>query len=624
MKSEIRNPKSERNPKSKGRIDRADAGFFSAFGFRPSFGFRISDFGFYLLPACILGFLWISLINHLRAEWFVNPQYSYGWAVPFLCVFLLVRRFKETTGSAGIPAGEVLEGANTRAEARPKSGLAGRMPALPVVASSCAGPVVLWSLALCALLYFPTRLIQEANPEWRLVSWALAVEIIGMTLLILPWALDSFHASRITHHEKGDTYHIAATTPHAPRSTLHTFLFPLCFFLVAVPWPTFIEVPFIQWLARANAAMTVELLGFLGFPALQHGNLIEVGTGIVGIDEACSGIRSVQATLMISLFFGEFYRLRLLRRIACVLAGLGFSFLFNISRTTLLTVVAARQGIPAIDKWHDPAGVAILLGCFFALWLVARGMQRAEVQSPKSVPPVVLEAAGVDSRFTFHVSRFPLLYALAAWLLVTEFGTELWYRLHESHLPAPVSWSVNLPRDNPTFRSIPISRASRQYLHYDEGVSASWREGDNSLWQAIFLRWKPGRIAVHLARNHTPEICLPASGRHVTAQSNGRRFLAGGLQLPFSLYRVKDEAGPLYVFYCLWEDRAAQQNSSTMELSYGRRLGPVLEGRRNSGQRSLEVALWGMRDEQQAEAAFAQQLQKLIRTTGSGGSTVLP
>jgi hypothetical protein len=26
----------------------------------------------------------------------------------------------------------------------------------------------------------------------------------------------------------------------------------------------------------------------------------------VGIDEACSGIRSLQATLMIALFFGEF------------------------------------------------------------------------------------------------------------------------------------------------------------------------------------------------------------------------------------------------------------------------------------------------------------------------------
>jgi hypothetical protein len=53
----------------------------------------------------------------------------------------------------------------------------------------------------------------------------------------------------------------------------------------------------------------VEVLGWLGIPAMAHGNVIEVATGMVGIDEACSGIRSFQSSLMISLFFGEFYAL---------------------------------------------------------------------------------------------------------------------------------------------------------------------------------------------------------------------------------------------------------------------------------------------------------------------------
>ena len=41
-----------------------------------------------LLP---LAFLWFVLINHLRFEWAVNPQYSFGWAVPVLCVYLAWR-----------------------------------------------------------------------------------------------------------------------------------------------------------------------------------------------------------------------------------------------------------------------------------------------------------------------------------------------------------------------------------------------------------------------------------------------------------------------------------------------------------------------------------------------------
>ena len=94
---------------------------------------------------------------------------------------------------------------------------------------------------------------------------------------------------------------------------------------------------------RLNTAMTVEFLGLFGVVALQHGNVIEVSTGMVGIDEACSGIRSFQAMLMISLFFGEFYALKVSRRALCVVAGFAFSFLFNVARTSLLTWVAAHK-----------------------------------------------------------------------------------------------------------------------------------------------------------------------------------------------------------------------------------------------------------------------------------------
>src|SRR6266436_6446705 len=47
---------------------------------------------FWLLP---LAFLWFTLINHLRIEWSVNPQYGYGWAVPFLCGYLIWKGFRK-------------------------------------------------------------------------------------------------------------------------------------------------------------------------------------------------------------------------------------------------------------------------------------------------------------------------------------------------------------------------------------------------------------------------------------------------------------------------------------------------------------------------------------------------
>ncbi len=89
-------------------------------------------------------------------------------------------------------------------------------------------------------------------------------------------------------------------------------------------------------MTRTDTGASVELLGWLGIPAMPHGNVIEVATGMVGIDEACSGIRSFQATLMISLFLGELYSLNFARGAGLVLGGFMLSFLLNLTRMTLL------------------------------------------------------------------------------------------------------------------------------------------------------------------------------------------------------------------------------------------------------------------------------------------------
>jgi hypothetical protein len=66
------------------------------------------------------------------------------------------------------------------------------------------------------------------------------------------------------------------------------------------------------------------------------------------------------------------------------------------------------------------------------------------------------------------------------------------------------------------------------------------------------------------------------------------------------------------VFYCLWADRPAAQ-SLRDSFSYVSRLAPVLAGRRNSGQCSLEVAIRGIADHQEAEVALTRELEELIK-----------
>ncbi len=63
----------------------------------------------------------------------------------------------------------------------------------------------------------------------------------------------------------------------------------------------------VNGLMQAATELTVAAFNLFQIPAVQHGNLIEVRTGLLGMDEACSGIRSLQATFMVSLFLGELY-----------------------------------------------------------------------------------------------------------------------------------------------------------------------------------------------------------------------------------------------------------------------------------------------------------------------------
>jgi hypothetical protein len=62
--------------------------------------------GFQLLYVAVFGYLWFVLINQLRLEWAFYPQYSYGWAVPFLCGYLVwqkIANHRPPTTDKGLP-----------------------------------------------------------------------------------------------------------------------------------------------------------------------------------------------------------------------------------------------------------------------------------------------------------------------------------------------------------------------------------------------------------------------------------------------------------------------------------------------------------------------------------------
>ena len=163
--------------------------------------------------------------------------------------------------------------------------------------------------------------------------------------------------------------------------------------------------------------------------------------------------------------------------------------------------------------------------------------------------------------------------------------------------------------NNPTFKDQPIEADALQMLKCDENRRAGWQEDDRQ-WQAIFMKWNPGTRG---QLGHSPNNCMTAAGHTLTIVSNCEWVDVGGLRLPFSVFEVMDTPQPFYIFYCFWNDHLSAMGSRSTSLWLsGNRLAPVLTGMRNTGYRSLEIALGGVNSAGEAESAVRAELGKIL------------
>jgi exosortase len=493
-------------------------------------------------PVAVFALVWLEVVSRLRLEWSINPQYGYGWAVPVLTAYIFWRRW-QTAPAADGP----------------------RAPAL-------------WAtlIVAAALVLVPVRLVQEANPDWRLLSWTMALCAVAIS---------------------GAGVYLAGGT-----RWLRHFAFPILFFLVAVPWPTSLEQIVIQGLMRIDALVNVELLTAIGIPAVQLGNVIEVGSGYVGIDEACTGIRSLQATFMVSLFLGEFYSFSVRRRVILIVAGALLAFFCNLVRTFLLVYLGAEHGFQAIKNWHDPAGHTILMICLLGLWGLSMLLSRKEgtpIEQPRFSRP-------------HRIPRLALMLLLAI-TLIAEGATQIWYGVHEARTRQLAPWAITWPTHATNWKEVPVDEASQGLLRYNEGGGGDW-VADGHNWSMYFFKWLPGRTAGLFIKNHRPDICLPASGMTQRGGVQHKLLTVNGVPLPMRSYVFENAGQKLHVFYCYWDGTPPETGLLDQEnWTASGRLDAVKRGKRDVGTQMLEIVAWGYDDPAKAEAAALEQLRQIVR-----------
>lgn len=331
------------------------------------------------------------------------------------------------------------------------------------------------------------------------------------------------------------------------------------------------------WISKT----VVTTLHLMGIPAVRHGNIIELVNGTVGVEEACSGIRSLISCLFAGLFFSALLVRRPFVRAVIILAAAPLALAMNLLRSMTLTLLA-NSGVTITGFWHDMTGY-IVLG-LTSLLLVGLAL----LLEPK-IPELIPDTPAPTTPFRRTRHRWLAGALVAACLMVSGFvlGTRSHLRTDVpvpdllAMIPGtPAGWQVQTT-DLYQFTGVLRTEflAQRRYLRMDP---------DGPTEVTIYVAyWRPGQASISAVAAHTPDACWPGAGWTAIANPESEVELKLATRsLPQAEYRIfrAGQVGQHVWFWHLYDgkpinirDSLSPRAALATALEYGfRRDGPQM------------------------------------------------
>lgn len=152
-----------------------------------------------------------------------------------------------------------------------------------------------------------------------------------------------------------------------------TLLFPLTFLFFMVPLPAILYQGVAFQLQLAVSFISAKLITLTGIPVFRNGNILEVSSGPLAVEEACSGMRSIMALLALSSLFA--YLMYHSRRKQWILFGcaLPIAVVTNIIRVTTTGILAHFFGREVAEGiLHASFGWLVFVIAFALLFLTSK------------------------------------------------------------------------------------------------------------------------------------------------------------------------------------------------------------------------------------------------------------
>ncbi len=155
---------------------------------------------------------------------------------------------------------------------------------------------------------------------------------------------------------------------------LRTLAFPFVLLATMVPLPTLVYNAVSAPLQLFASDVSTSLAQLLGVAVYRDGNIIHLANISLGVEEACSGLNSLSALMVVSLLIGFLICPRMSVRVLLFALSIPLSIAVNILRVTGTAIIADYHEQFALGFYHSFTGWLVFIGGFAILYSLAKGL----------------------------------------------------------------------------------------------------------------------------------------------------------------------------------------------------------------------------------------------------------
>lgn len=457
---------------------------------------------------------------------------------------------------------------------------------------------------------------------WQRKSWIIGITPAGSWLgaALMGFAQLLHIAATLADMNTAKYYSLLLSLVSVPLAVggirfLRPFLFPLAVFFLAIPLPYLANKLLTTEMQLISSDIGVWFIRAMGMPVFQDGNVIDMGSFVMLVEEACSGLRYLYPLLSISFMLAYFYLGRWWIKNLILVAAIPVTIFMNSLRIAVTGWLIKHYGSEAAEGFlHDFEGwiiFVVALALILALiWLVSLLVYKRKVflsnfnfESPES-----------NRQSTALFQSGAPFYLMVAGLLAGGISA---YAL-------AVNGQYVIP-DRQSFATFPMTVGERELypdvlsesvldvLKLDDYLIGDYIANDVhpiNLYMAYYGKQTDGSAI------HSPKDCLPGGGWEIVSMSVVSLEKAG---LPGNANRAVIRKGEDALLVYFWVNQQGKNFASELAARASLLIRSVTENR-TDGTLLRVISPLG----EQSEARAEEEIQRFISDISTDLNRFLP